>query len=178
MHALACLHRVAVVVPEQVQQAVDERRAPRVADDVRAEHDVAERARDAGRHLVAAVEREREHVRRLVDAEVLALQRADFLGRDELEAELTVVDPFGMQHRAETVMLVVEVENRSGEAVDEDGAVAVARAVLAAEGVDEGELGLAFVHFGHQDVVRHKLVQRIVEAYREHAEETGTERRK
>ena len=42
-------------------------------------------------------------------------------------------------------MLVVEVENRRGEAVDEDGAVAVARAVLAAEGVDEGELGLAFV---------------------------------
>jgi probable rRNA maturation factor len=42
-------------------------------------------------------------------------------------------------------MLVVEVQNRSGEAVDEDGAVAVARAVLAAEGVDEGELGLAFV---------------------------------
>jgi phosphate starvation-inducible PhoH-like protein len=38
--------------------------------------------------------------------------------------------------------------------------------------------GIAFVHFGHQDVVRHKLVQRIVEAYREHAEETGTERRK
>ena len=37
---------------------------------------------------------------------------------------------------------------------------------------------IAFVHFGHQDVVRHKLVQRIVEAYREHAEETGTERRK
>jgi phosphate starvation-inducible PhoH-like protein len=36
--------------------------------------------------------------------------------------------------------------------------------------------GIAFVHFGHQDVVRHKLVQRIVEAYREHAEETGTER--
>src|SRR5438552_5761870 len=38
--------------------------------------------------------------------------------------------------------------------------------------------GIAFVRFGHQDVVRHKLVQRIVEAYREHAEETGTERRK
>jgi phosphate starvation-inducible protein PhoH and related proteins len=35
---------------------------------------------------------------------------------------------------------------------------------------------IAFIHFGHQDVVRHKLVQRIVEAYREHAEETGTER--
>jgi phosphate starvation-inducible PhoH-like protein len=38
--------------------------------------------------------------------------------------------------------------------------------------------GIAFIRFGHQDVVRHKLVQRIVEAYREHAEETGTERRK
>src|SRR4051794_15607943 len=37
--------------------------------------------------------------------------------------------------------------------------------------------GIAFVRFGHQDVVRHKLVQRIVEAYKEHAEETGTERR-
>jgi len=38
--------------------------------------------------------------------------------------------------------------------------------------------GIAFIRFGHQDVVRHKLVQRIVEAYREHAEETGTQRRR
>ncbi len=38
--------------------------------------------------------------------------------------------------------------------------------------------GIAFVEFGHQDVVRHKLVQRIVEAYRLHAEETGTQRRR
>ena len=36
--------------------------------------------------------------------------------------------------------------------------------------------GIAFVHFSHQDVVRHKLVQRIVEAYKRHAEETGTAR--
>ncbi|HET7855197.1 MAG TPA: PhoH family protein [Gaiellaceae bacterium] len=42
-----------------------------------------------------------------------------------------------------------------------------------------GELdGVAFVRFGHEDVVRHKLVQRIVEAYRHHAEETGTQRRR
>jgi phosphate starvation-inducible protein PhoH len=34
------------------------------------------------------------------------------------------------------------------------------------------------VRFGHEDVVRHKLVQRIVEAYKLHAEETGTARRK
>ena len=38
--------------------------------------------------------------------------------------------------------------------------------------------GIAFIQFGHQDVVRHKLVQRIVEAYKSHAEETGTQRRK
>jgi phosphate starvation-inducible protein PhoH and related proteins len=37
---------------------------------------------------------------------------------------------------------------------------------------------VAFIRFGHEDVVRHKLVQRIVEAYRRHAEETGTQRRK
>jgi phosphate starvation-inducible PhoH-like protein len=36
--------------------------------------------------------------------------------------------------------------------------------------------GIAFVRFGHEDVVRHKLVQRIVEAYRRHAEQTGTAR--
>jgi phosphate starvation-inducible protein PhoH and related proteins len=38
--------------------------------------------------------------------------------------------------------------------------------------------GIAFIRFGHEDVVRHKLVQRIVEAYKEHAEETGTQRRR
>jgi phosphate starvation-inducible protein PhoH and related proteins len=36
--------------------------------------------------------------------------------------------------------------------------------------------GIAFVQFSHKDVVRHKLVQRIVEAYKHHAEETGTAR--
>jgi probable rRNA maturation factor len=39
----------------------------------------------------------------------------------------------------------VEVENRSGEAVDEAAAVALAQRVLAGEGVDSGELGLVFV---------------------------------
>ena len=42
------------------------------------------------------------------------------------------------------------------------------------DGVD----GVGFVEFTHQDVVRHKLVQRIVEAYKRHAEETGTARRR
>jgi probable rRNA maturation factor len=39
----------------------------------------------------------------------------------------------------------VEVVNRSGEDVDEDGAVALARRVLAEEGIAHGELGIAFV---------------------------------
>jgi probable rRNA maturation factor len=39
----------------------------------------------------------------------------------------------------------VELANRSGAEVDEEGAVALARRVLAAEGIDEGELGLLFV---------------------------------
>jgi len=38
--------------------------------------------------------------------------------------------------------------------------------------------GIAFVHFGNEDVVRHKLVQRIVEAYKRHSEQTGTQRRR
>ena len=36
--------------------------------------------------------------------------------------------------------------------------------------------GIGIVEFGHEDVVRHKLVQRIVEAYERHADETGTAR--
>ncbi len=42
-------------------------------------------------------------------------------------------------------MIAVEVSNRSGVEVDEEGASAFARSVLEAEGVDEGELGLLFV---------------------------------
>jgi probable rRNA maturation factor len=39
----------------------------------------------------------------------------------------------------------VEVVNRSGVDVDEDGAVTLARRVLAEEGIAHGELGIAFV---------------------------------
>lgn len=44
-----------------------------------------------------------------------------------------------------SVVIEVETDNRSGESVDEAGAVALARQVLAAEGMEEGELGIAFV---------------------------------
>jgi rRNA maturation RNase YbeY len=39
----------------------------------------------------------------------------------------------------------VEVDNRSGEPVDEHGACELARRVLASEGIEAGELGLVFV---------------------------------
>ena len=42
-------------------------------------------------------------------------------------------------------MLSVEVKNRSGIEVDEAAAVEFAGRILRAEGVDDGELGLAFV---------------------------------
>ena len=42
-------------------------------------------------------------------------------------------------------MIAVEVENRSGVEVDEAGAVELAGRVLRAEGIEEGELGIAFV---------------------------------
>jgi probable rRNA maturation factor len=41
-------------------------------------------------------------------------------------------------------MVGVEVENRSGAEIDEAAAVELAQRVLAAEGVADGELGLAF----------------------------------
>lgn len=42
-------------------------------------------------------------------------------------------------------MIVIEVANRSGEKVEAEAAVELARSVLAQEGIEEGELGLAFV---------------------------------
>jgi phosphate starvation-inducible PhoH-like protein len=43
--------------------------------------------------------------------------------------------------------------------------------LLHVQDVLQGINDIAFIRFGHKDVVRHKLVQRIVEAYREHTEE-------
>jgi probable rRNA maturation factor len=42
-------------------------------------------------------------------------------------------------------VIAVEIENRSGEEVDAAGAAELARRVLSAEGIEDGELGLAFV---------------------------------
>jgi probable rRNA maturation factor len=42
-------------------------------------------------------------------------------------------------------MIAVEVSNRSGVEVDEEGATALARTVLTSEGIEDGEVGLVFV---------------------------------
>ena len=101
--SLARLHLGTVVVAQEVEKAVRERRAPGVADDLRAEDDVAELAGNAGGERVAAVDREREHVGRLVDAQVLALQRAALVRADERDPELAVLDPLGCEHAAGVV---------------------------------------------------------------------------
>jgi probable rRNA maturation factor len=42
-------------------------------------------------------------------------------------------------------VITIDVENRSGAEVDEPGAVELAGRVLRAEGIEDGELGIAFV---------------------------------
>jgi probable rRNA maturation factor len=42
-------------------------------------------------------------------------------------------------------VVTVEIDNRSGAEVDEPGAEALVRRLLVAEGIDEAEVGLAFV---------------------------------
>jgi phosphate starvation-inducible PhoH-like protein len=53
-----------------------------------------------------------------------------------------------------------------------------ASGLIQVQSILDGIDGIAFVQFTHNDVVRHKLVQRIVEAYKRHAEQTGTQRRR
>jgi probable rRNA maturation factor len=53
-------------------------------------------------------------------------------------------------------MVDVEVVNRSGAELDVDAAVALAREVLAAEGIDDGELGLTLVKADEIRVLKRK----------------------
>ena len=99
MRSLSLRHLRSVLVAEQVEEPVNERSAPFVADDLRAEHDVSEGPRNAIGQLVSSVEREREDVRRLVDPEVLVLQRSHLVGVDERDPELAVVDAFRREDR-------------------------------------------------------------------------------
>ena len=69
-------------------------------------------------------------------------------GRGESVAQADA-PPGGWRPRSDRPFLLavlsIEVDNRSGVEVDERAAVELARRVLAAEGVADGELGIAFV---------------------------------
>jgi probable rRNA maturation factor len=53
-------------------------------------------------------------------------------------------------------VIVVETQNRSGAEVGEAEAAELARSVLVAEGVDEGELGIVFVAAGEMQKLKHE----------------------
>jgi len=53
-------------------------------------------------------------------------------------------------------VIEIEIDNRSGVAVDEQGACDLARRVLAGEGVDAGELGLVFVAPDESRALKHE----------------------
>jgi probable rRNA maturation factor len=53
-------------------------------------------------------------------------------------------------------VIEIEIDNRSGVAVDEHGACELARRVLAREGVDTGELGLVFVSPDESRALKHE----------------------
>jgi predicted TIM-barrel fold metal-dependent hydrolase len=74
-------HLGAVVIANQVQHGMNQRPAPGVAHDLRADDDVAQLPRHSGRDRLAAVDRKGERVRLLVDAEMLALEVADLIAQ-------------------------------------------------------------------------------------------------
>ena len=53
-------------------------------------------------------------------------------------------------------MITIELENRSGIATDEAAAARLAEKVLAAEGISDGELGLAFVGPDEMRALKHE----------------------
>jgi rRNA maturation RNase YbeY len=55
---------------------------------------------------------------------------------------------------ASDALVTVEIANRSGAEVDEQAAVELARQVLAAEGIHDGDLGLVFVEPGEMRALK------------------------
>ena len=96
---------------------------------------------------------ERGFVRRLTDAvwDTVPIDLGEMSDRNETSVHRALGDKRRVRIMAELR------EHRSG--------LVHVRDVL--RGVDS----IRFVEFGHRDVVRHQLVQRIVEAYKEHTDE-------
>src|SRR5436190_18671144 len=103
-------HLGAVLVPEQVQEPVDERLPPRLPHHLRADDRVAELAWHSGRQTPAPIDRERENIGWLIDPEVLVLERPDLVGPDEDEPELALLDALGREHLARERARTVSVD--------------------------------------------------------------------
>src|SRR5262249_15610354 len=76
-----------------------ERAAPLCTHDLWADDDVAQLARHAVGNFTKPVDGEGERVGRLVDAEVLPLQRSALVRPDEGESQFTCGHPFSGEHR-------------------------------------------------------------------------------
>ena len=106
---------------------------------------------------VTQVDLPREQASGLIQVrDILRVARRDRLRRvrprGRRSAQARAADRRGVQAarrgdglRTAPLMLEIEVANRSGVAVDDEGAIELARDVLAAEGMADGELGIAFV---------------------------------
>ena len=97
-----------------------ERRAPLLPHHLRTHDEIAELARQLRRQLVEPVERERERVGRLVDAEMLELQRAALVRLDEHEPELARLDALAAEHAAQELDRPRLVDSDTGAVVDLD----------------------------------------------------------
>jgi hypothetical protein len=98
MHSLSLLHLRPVIVPEQVEERMDERLTPLLSDDLWADDRIAELSRKPVGDLFALIDREREHVGGLVDPQVLSLQAPNLVRPDEMDAELSVLDAFPREY--------------------------------------------------------------------------------
>src|ERR1700730_12189555 len=103
-----------MVVADEVQHRVHDGSAPRFSNHLRADDNVTELTRHSCRQRLPAVDRESERIRLLVDREMLALQVADLIGTDELQAELAILDSLRLQNLADQIRRSLEVEGRAG----------------------------------------------------------------
>jgi hypothetical protein len=97
---LVPFHVLPVLVAEKVQEPVHEGPPPLGADELGAENDVAELARDALGELVPPVDRKREDIGGLVDPQVAVLELPHALGALEGHAEIALFHALGAQDTA------------------------------------------------------------------------------
>src|SRR5439155_24216657 len=110
-----------MLVAEQVEERVHERLPPGRADDLGTDDRVAQLAWQAGRKLLAPVDRKGQDIGRLVQPEVFALQLAHLVRPDEDETEIAFVYSLGRQYPAREVGRFLFLDLRPAAVCDLDG---------------------------------------------------------